>query len=58
MRLFWEQEYAGYPTTYVREAIGPVLNKMEAFLVYPAIANIVGHPKSTFDMRAVMDAAC
>ncbi|MEQ1717479.1 MAG: type IV secretion system DNA-binding domain-containing protein [Hyphomicrobium sp.] len=55
VRLFWEQEYAGYPTTYVREAIGPVLNKMEAFLVYPAIANIVGHPKSTFDMRAIMD---
>ncbi len=55
VRLFWEQEFAGYPASYVREAIGPVLNKMEAFLVYPAIANIVGHPNSTFDMRFFMD---
>ena len=43
VRQFWEKEYADYPEAYRREAMGPVLNKLEAFLVYPVIANIVGH---------------
>ena len=55
VRQFWEDEYASYPEAYKREAMGPVLNKLEAFLVYPVIANIVGHPKSTFDVRYFMD---
>ena len=37
------------------EAISPVLNKVGAFTANPIIRNIIGQPKSTFDIRKIMD---
>lgn len=55
VRFFWEVELPGYPQHYSREAMGPVLNKIESFLVFPAIRNIVGQSHSTFDARFLID---
>jgi Type IV secretion-system coupling protein DNA-binding domain len=55
VRLFWTHEYARYPESYKREAMGPVLNKIQSFLVYEAVSSIIGHPHSSFDIRHVMD---
>ena len=37
------------------EAIAPIPNKVGEFLVNPILRNIVGQPKSAFDLRRVMD---
>lgn len=55
VRLFWTHEFASYPDSYKREAMGPVLNKIQSFLVYEGISNIIGHPVSSFDIRHHMD---
>ncbi|PVR95246.1 type IV secretory system conjugative DNA transfer family protein, partial [Salmonella enterica] len=39
----------------VNEAIAPVLNKVGAFTANPVIRNIIGQPKSTFNIRKIMD---
>lgn len=55
VRQFFEVELPSYPQHYSREAMGPVLNKIQSFLVFPAIRNIIGQSRSTFDMRRLMD---
>lgn len=55
VRLFWTHEFAGYPESYKREAMGPVLNKIQSFLVYEGVANVIGHPTSSVDIRHHMD---
>ena len=42
-------------TSFVAEAIAPVLNKVGAFTANPIIRNIIGQPKSTFNIRQIMD---
>src|SRR5438552_4302739 len=55
VRRFWLREYENYPARFRAEAIAPVQNKIGEFLVNPILRNIVGQPKSTFDLRRVMD---
>jgi hypothetical protein len=55
VRQFFEVELPSYPQHYSREAMGPVLNKIQSFLVFPAIRNIIGQSRSTFDMRRLID---
>lgn len=55
VRQFFEVELPAYPQHYSREAMGPVLNKIQSFLVFPTIRNIIGQERSTFDMRRLMD---
>ncbi len=55
VRLFWTYEFANYPENYKREAMGPVLNKIQSFLVYEGVSTIIGHPQSSFDVRHLMD---
>ena len=55
VRSFWENEFAGYTKGFLTEAISPILNKVGQFLSSPVIRNIVGQPKSTIDMRFLMD---
>jgi hypothetical protein len=55
VRQFFEVELPSYPQHYSREAMGPVLNKIQSFLVFPAVRSIVGQSRSTFDMRRMMD---
>src|SRR2546422_1520441 len=55
VRPFWLREYESYPARFRAEAIAPIQNKVGEFLVNPILRNIVGQPKSAFDLRQVMD---
>jgi hypothetical protein len=52
---FWKVEFASWTEKFAAEAIAPVLNKVGAFTANPIIRNIIGQPKSTFDVREIMD---
>lgn len=52
---FWRVEFAGWNDKFTAEAIAPVLNKVGAFTANPVIRNIIGQPKSTFNIREIMD---
>ena len=53
---FWLREFEGYPDRFRAEAIGPVQNKVGAFLADPLLQAILTQPKSSFDVRQIMDA--
>jgi type IV secretory pathway TraG/TraD family ATPase VirD4 len=55
VRAFWTDEFANYNEKYRTEAIAPIQNKVGQFLSSGIIRNIVGQPKSTIDLREVMD---
>lgn len=52
---FWKVEFASWQDKFVSEAVAPVLNKVGAFTANPIIRNIIGQPKSTFNIRQIMD---
>lgn len=52
---FWRVEFASWNDKFVAEAVAPVLNKVGAFTANPVIRNIIGQPKSTFNIRQIMD---
>ena len=52
---FWKHEFGQWNEKQVNEAIAPVLNKVGAFTANPIIRNIIGQPKSSFDVRKIMD---
>lgn len=52
---FWKIEFASWNDKFASEAIAPVLNKVGAFTANPIIRNIIGQPKSTFNIREIMD---
>jgi hypothetical protein len=52
---FWNIEFASWNDKFQAEAIAPVLNKVGAFTANPIIRNIIGQPKSTFNVREMMD---
>lgn len=55
VKSFWTTEFASWNEKFAAEAVAPVLNKVGAFTANPMIRNIVGQPKSTFNIRAAMD---
>ncbi len=55
VKNFWTVEFASWNDKFASEAVAPVLNKVGAFVANPMIRNIVGQPKSTFDIRKIMD---
>jgi hypothetical protein len=52
---FWVNEFASWNDKFAAEAVAPVLNKVGAFTANPMIRNIIGQPKSTFNIRQIMD---
>lgn len=52
---FWNVEFNSWNDKFQAEAIAPVLNKVGAFTANPVIRNIIGQPKSTFNIRQIMD---
>lgn len=52
---FWNIEFASWTDKFQAEAIAPVLNKVGAFTANPIIRNIIGQPRSTFNIRQIMD---
>jgi len=52
---FWFKEFEKYPAYFRAEAIAPIQNKVGAFLANPLLNRILTQPKSSFDLRDVMD---
>ena len=52
---FWNVEFASWNDRFAAEAIAPVLNKVGAFTANPIVRNIIGQPKSSFNIRQIMD---
>lgn len=55
VRNFWEVEFANWNDKFATEAVAPVLNKVGAFTANPLVRNIIGQPKSSFNIRQIMD---
>ncbi len=55
VRSFWVDEFAKYNERYMQEAGDAIKNKIGQFTANPVIRNIVGQPKSSFDIRKIMD---
>ncbi len=52
---FWTKEFAIYTDRYTQEATPAIQNKVGQFTGNPLIRNIIGQPKSSFDIRTMMD---
>lgn len=55
VKAFWQTEFDQYANQFRSEAISPIQNKIGQFLSSSLIRNIIGQPKSSFDLREVMD---
>ena len=55
VKSFWVEEYSQYQEKFRTEAIAPIQNKIGQFLSSSLIRNVVGQPKSSIDLREVMD---
>lgn len=55
VRNFWTVEFASWNGRFATEAVAPVLNKVGAFTANPIVRNIIGQPKSSFNIREIMD---
>ena len=55
VKAFWLDEFAKYNERYMQEAGDAIKNKIGQFTSNPLIRNIIGQPKSSFDIREVMD---
>lgn len=55
VKSFWVDEYAKYTDKYTQEATPAIQNKIGQFAGNPLIRNIIGQPKSSFDVRKIMD---
>ncbi len=55
VRSFWVDEFAKYGDRYMQEAGAAIQNKIGQFISNPLVRNIIGQPKSSFDIRKVMD---
>jgi energy-coupling factor transporter ATP-binding protein EcfA2 len=52
---FWTKEFANYTDRFTQEATPAIQNKIGQFTSNPLIRNIIGQPKSSFDIRELMD---
>ncbi len=55
IRDFWTKEFARYKDQFQTEAIAPIQNKIGQLTMNPLIRNIIGQPRSTIDIRKIMD---
>ena len=55
VRNYWNVEFASWNDKFATEAVAPVLNKVGAFTANPIVRNIIGQPKSSFNIREIMD---
>ncbi len=55
VKSFWVDEFANYTDRYTQDATPAIQNKIGQFTSNPLIRNIVGQPKSSFDIRELMD---
>lgn len=55
VKAFWTDEFSRYGDRYMQEAGAAIQNKIGQFISNPLVRNIIGQPKSTFDLRKMMD---
>ena len=55
VKSFWINEFDKWEDRFRKEAVAAIQNKVGQFLSSAVIRNIVGQPKSTIDMREIMD---
>ena len=55
VRGFWINEYNAYDRRFRNEAIAPIQNKIGRLLATPALRNMLAQPKSTINVRRMMD---
>ena len=55
LRDFWLKEFEKYSPYFQQEAVSPIQNKIGQFLNNPILREIVSQPKSSFDLREIMD---
>ena len=55
VKNFWVIEFASWNDKFASEAVAPVLNKVGAFTANPLVRNIIGQPKSSFNVRDIID---
>lgn len=55
VRSFWENEFRRWKPQMQAEAVAPVLNKVGAYLSSPLLRAIVGQPRSTLNLRGILD---
>jgi hypothetical protein len=55
VKSFWVDEFAKYTERMAAEAVPAIQNKIGQFTANPIIRNIIGQPKSSFDIRDLMD---
>jgi len=55
VKAFWVDEYEKWDDRYRKEAGASIQNKVGQFVSNPLIRNIVGQPKSSFNLRDMMD---
>ncbi len=55
VKSYWTDEFAKYSENYTKEAVPGIQNKLGQFTSNPLIRNIIGQPKSSFDIRQMMD---
>ena len=55
VKAFWTEEFANYTERMAAEAVPAIQNKIGQFTANPLVRNIIGQPKSTFDIRKIMD---
>jgi len=55
VKSFWVDEFAKYTDRYAQEATPAIQNKIGQFTSNPLIRNIIGQPRTSFDVRKLMD---
>ncbi len=55
LKNFWLNEFEKYSPYFQQEAISPIQNKIGQFLNNPILREIVSQPKSSFNIRKIMD---
>ena len=55
VKAFWTEEFANYTERFAQEATPAIQNKVGQFVSNPVIRNIIGQPRSSFDVREMMD---
>jgi len=55
VKAFWVDEFANYSDRLMADASAAIQNKVGQFSANPLIRNIIGQPKSSFNLRDIMD---
>lgn len=52
---FWKNEYERFPEREIAMVISPILNKIGAYGQHRELRNIIGQPRSSFDLFTMME---